>query len=285
MLERILVPLDGSEIAEAILGQLARLLRMKDAQVILFQAVPVIATVGLDGGPAIAIDMKTEAEKYIGALENRLRKEGVKVEGITRVGGEATGILDVAREHKATLIAMTTHGRSGLSRFVFGSVAEKVLRASEVPVLVVRSFQDVGPVALRTPVEELPIRRILMPVDGSENSLAVLPPVEALAKALGASVMVLGVVEPSASKRASDGDPLVHLAVKDLKAHNIAVDPLVRVGDPASEILDACRLHIADLVAMTTHGRSGVSRWVMGSVTEKVLRGSTVPMLVVRGPK
>lgn len=283
MFERILVPLDGSEVSEAILGQVCRLLRLKDSAVVLFQAVPIPVQPGLEYAP-LMVDLKSDAENYITSLERQLRKEGVNVRGIVRVGGEATGILDAAKEEKATLIAMASHGRSGLSRFMLGSVAEKVIRASDVPVLVVRSFQDAAVGARRTPVQEIPIRRILMPVDGSESSLAAIPHVRALAKAVGASVLVLGVVEPSREGK-GEGEPLIRMATKDLAAASIPVDPIVRVGDPASEILDACTRHDVDLLVMSTHGRSGPGRWVMGSVTEKVLRGAKVPMLVVRGKK
>lgn len=281
MLERILVPLDGSEVAEAILGQVCRLLRVKDASVILFEAVPVPVQPGVEYAPLLS-DLKAEAERYIVALERQLQKEGVHARGLVRVGGEATSVLDVARDEKATLIAMATHGRTGLSRFVFGSVAEKVLRASEVPVLLVRSYREAEVGADRTPVQEIPFKRILVPIDGSEKSLAVLPHVKTFAKAVGASVLVLGVVEPTAEGKAGEGEPLVRIAVKDLAAEGIPVDPVVRLGDPASEILDATKRHGVDLLAMSTHGRSGPSRWVMGSVTEKVLRAAAVPMLVVR---
>lgn len=281
MLERILVPLDGSEVAEAVLGQVCRLLRVKDASVILFEAVPVPVQPGVEYAPLLS-DLKAEAERYVGALERQLRKEGVSVRGLVRVGGEATSVLDAARDEKATLIAMATHGRTGLSRFVFGSVAEKVVRASEIPILLVRSYKEAAVGADRTPVQEIPFRRILVPIDGSEKSLAVLPHVKTFAKAVGASVLVLGVVEPTSEGKAGEGEPLVRIAVKDLASEGIPVDPVIRLGDPASEILDATKRHGVDLLAMSTHGRSGPSRWVMGSVTEKVLRGATVPMLVVR---
>ncbi len=281
MLERILVPLDGSEVAEAILGQVCRLLRLKDASVVLFEAVPVPVQPGVEFAPLLS-DLKAEAERYIAALVGQLAKEGVKARGVVRVGGEATAILDAAKEEKASLIAMATHGRSGFSRFVFGSVAEKVLRASDVPVLLVRSYKASGVGADRTPVQEIPFKKILVPIDGSDKSLSILPHVKAFAKSVGASVLVLGVVEPTSEGKAGEGEPLVRIAVKDLAQAGIPVDPVVRLGDPASEILDATKRHDVDLLAMSTHGRSGPSRWVMGSVTEKVLRSATVPMLVVR---
>ena len=281
LLDHILVPLDGSEVSEAILGQVCRILHLKDAEVTLVEAVPVPVQPSFEYSPMLA-DLKSGAEKYIAGLKEQLEREGVHANGVVKVGGAATTILEAAKDHKATLIAMATHGRTGLSRFVMGSVAEKVTRASETPVLLVRSFKDPEVGADRTPVQEIPFKKILVPVDGSEKSLAVIPYVRELARAMQASVIVLGVVEPTYDGKAGEGDPLVRIAVKDLAAAGIPVDPIVRLGDPASEILDATKRHGVDLLAMSTHGRNGPSRWVMGSVTEKVLRAAMVPMLVVR---
>jgi nucleotide-binding universal stress UspA family protein len=284
LLDRILLPLDGSELAEATLGQVCRLLRLKDAQIVLVQAVPVPAQAGVDVGPLL-VDLKEEAQRYITAIERHLRKEGTSVRGIVKVGSEAATILETASDQDATLIVMATHGRTGLSRFVFGSVAEKVLRAADTPLLLIRSYAAAAPGAPRTAPGEMPFKRILLPVDGSEASLSILPHVIDLAKRVGSSVLVLGVVEPTREGKEGEGDPLIRIASKRLSDAGIPVDPVVRLGDPASEILDAAKRHEADLIAMSTHGRSGPSRWVLGSVTEKVLRAAPVPMLVVREKK
>jgi nucleotide-binding universal stress UspA family protein len=283
MLERILVPLDGSQLAEAVLGQVARLLRFRDASLILFRAVPLPVQPGVDGGPFVFQDMDTEAKRYLSVVASELRTQGTKVQEVIRFGDEASGILEAARQHSATLIAMATHGRTGLAHFVFGSVTEQVLRESEIPVLVLRSFEEVAASAVRVSAREISIRRILLPVDGTENSLAVLPCVKSLARAVGASVMVLGVVDPVGRKSAGEREPLVRAAVDALSREHIAVDPLIRLGDPGTEILEASRTHDADLIAMSTHGRRGVSRLLMGSVTEKVLRSTTVPVLTFHG--
>jgi nucleotide-binding universal stress UspA family protein len=285
MLERILVPLDGSQLAEAVLGQVDRLLRFKEARVILFRAVPIPMQAGFEGAPFVFQDEKDEADHYISSMAGELRAQGIRARGLVQVGGAASGILEVARQHSVTLIAMATHGRTGLSRLVVGSVTEQVLRDSETPVLVLRSFQEVNAGAVRASAREVPIRRILMPVDGTETSLAILPHVRSLARPMGASVMVLGVVEPIERKSSVERDPLVREAVNSLSRDHIAVDPLVRLGDPASEILDASSTHDADLIAMTTHGRRGLSRMMKGSVTERVLRGAMVPVLVVRAKR
>ncbi|MCE9581480.1 MAG: universal stress protein [Planctomycetes bacterium] len=285
MLRRILVPLDGSEIAEAILGPVVHLIRTRGATLILMRAIPVPLHPRPGSAPFSLRDTKAEAERYLSALARELRKNSVRVLGVVHVGREAGGILEVARDEGATLIAMATHGRTGRSHCVFGSVTEQVLRKSEIPVLILRSFEQVAAGAARTSAHEVPIRRILMPVLGTGNSLAALPHVRSLAGAFGASVIVLGVVEPAGRRSSCKGDPLVRVAVDALSHDHIAVDPLFRLGDPASEILDASRTHDADLVAMATQGRKGVSRPVAGSVAEKVLRELKSPVLVVRGER
>jgi nucleotide-binding universal stress UspA family protein len=279
LLDRILVPLDGSELSEVALAQLGRLLRRKDAEVLLLQVVHIPAQPGLELAPLLAT-MKDEAQSFISNLVRHLAREGARARGFVRVGSEAETILEVAREEKATLIAMSTHGRTGLSRFVFGSVTERVLRCSPIPVLVVRSYEAVAAGAARVPSQEVPVRTLLAPVDGSEASLSSVGPAIEVARSFGARALVLGVVKPS-PHGAREGEPLIRAAVSQFGAAGIPVDPVVRIGDPASEILDAASRHEADLVVMATHGRSGPGRWVFGSVTEKVLRASTTPMLIV----
>ncbi len=279
MFERILVALDGTKESEAVLGDLAFLPAIQDAQFFLFHAIPIPMQDGIQAGLLLA-ESRGEAEKYLTGVESGLRERGLKALKIVRLGGEAGGILDAARQHRVCLIAMSTHGRRGLPRFMHGSVAETVLRGSTVPVFAVHAH----PGTSQGQAHEAHVRRILMPVDSSEGSLAILPHVRELAASVGASVTVLGVVEPRGSEAAGVGDPLVRLAVNRLAQDQIPVDPLVRLGDPASEILAASLRHHADLIAMSTHGRRGVSRWVNGSVTERVLRDSPVPVLTLREP-
>jgi nucleotide-binding universal stress UspA family protein len=202
------------------------------------------------------------------------------VRHIVRVGDPAETLLEIARDERVSLISMSTHGRTGIPRWVFGSMAEKMLRASPVPLLLVRSFRpDREGKPVSAAAESRPAR-ILVPIGAGESSQEVIPAAMELARAFGAHLLVLNVCE---------GHPQCCVPVPELtRAHEkfreagLTAEPLMRRGDPAEQILEACRQHSADLIAMSTHGRAGVRRWMLGSVAEKVLRHATVPMLVVR---
>ena len=300
MLERILVPLDGSELAEGILGRLRPLLRRKDAEVLLARAVDVETSLArTDRGPRLAAE-RAKSESYLRAVELRLSGEGIRARGLVCEGPAEESLLAAASEHGADLIAMTTHGRSGIARWVFGSVTEKILRASPVPVLVVRAFGPGG--AAPAAKDEIPFRRILLPTDGSEASEATIPAVVEFARLFGAEVVVLhvavGAAVPVGAFAGSmiDPAPLPAFPPEDMAIseeipkkvaatvarEGVRASALHLKGDAASQIVDLCGSQRIDLVAMATHGRSGVGRWVLGSVTEKVVRSAPVPVLVIR---
>jgi nucleotide-binding universal stress UspA family protein len=218
-----------------------------------------------------------QASQYLLGLERLLGEQGVRARGLVRVGRAADSILEIAHEEKTSLIALSTHGRTGLSRWVFGSVTEKVIRSSPAPVLVVRSYPERSS-------EEQTIRKILLPLDGSDLSLRAAFQAQHLAHLYGAQIVLLHVLNDPHQYYMSDpvSHQMHHLA-KKIEASGISVTILSREGDPAAEILDACPSLGIDLIAMSTHGRSGVSRWVMGSVTEKVIRSATTALCIVRG--
>lgn len=271
MLERILVPLDGSEVAESVLKRSMALLKRPGTEVLLLRATGMMQSPSFDAS-SLEEKLRREAQTYLDGIKRRLEEAGVRVRTFVRDGLAAELILGTAAREGATLILMSTHGRTGLSRWVFGSVAEKVLRASDTPVFVVRSFGPEAPV--------YPPARIVVPVDDSSSSMEVLPAVETLAKAANAHVYVLNVMEHSAV--AGPVSPCLERAYRALQDAGVSCEPVLRRGDAAEQILDATRELHADLVAIATHGRSGVGRWVLGSITEKVLRTAPVSLLVMR---
>jgi len=279
MFERILVPLDASPLAEAVLTQLRSVLLRKDSEVILLQAA--LPPAGMDAG-VIGVDelFVSRARSYLASLERDLAAQGVRVRSIVRTGGPAEVILSVSEEVDASLIALATHGRSGIPRWILGSVAEKVIRASRVPVLAVRSFRTPGPEAAPVGREALSIRKILVPIDDSNHSLEVVPPAVELAKLYGSKAVILHVCEghPACSVPV----PQLNYAYEHFAAAGVEAIPVMRMGDAPVQILEECRAQDADLIAMSTHGRSGPSRWMLGSVAEKVLRAATVPLLLAR---
>lgn len=274
MIEKIVVPLDGSVTAEAVLPHVRRLLRLEDAEVVFVRAenpAPV------ENYVPVAEAALAAAREYGAGIRERFEKDGAKAKAVARLGAPASVILEVIREEKASLVAMATHGRTGLRRLLFGSVAEQLLRKSPVPVLAVRPFWSYE---LARP--DRGIRNILVPLDGSGTSRAILPRVAAFARLFGARAILLHALDPKRpGERAAMSDYLQEAAA-ELRKSRVDSTTVLEEGPPAKMIQAAARAHDADLVAMTTHGRSGVSRVLTGSVTEEVLRGIQVPLLTVR---
>jgi nucleotide-binding universal stress UspA family protein len=279
--ERILVPLDGSELAGAILAQVRRILSYRDAEVLLVRAVSVPPRLDRSAVELPGI-LQAQAAKYLEGIARMLSEQGAKVRTVTRLGYAEDVILDVAAEERVSLIVMSTHGRSGFSRWALGSVAEKVFRASRVPVVLVRSFAEVGAGAAPVASGELALRKILVPIDASDTSLEVVPPALELARLFGSHVVLLHVWDGGVC---TVPVPQVTRAEEQFRIGGVTVESLIKQGDPAVQILDTCLGQKADLIAMTTYARAGISKWMVGSVTEKVLRASTVPLLVVRPAK
>ena len=302
MFERILVPLDGSARAEAILPQLKRVLNREDSEIILFHSYylpPADYRVGI---PGLSLDREREAaEKYVHEVALGLRRPGAKVHARVVEGLPAESILEAADTEGATMIAMSSHGRTGLARWYLGSVAEKVLRASRVPVLLVRSFRPGSKGEMEAaPAAEAPFRKILVPTDGSPASMAVVTAAEKVGQLYASQIVVLYVQSPVMPSGPilpgmPSGDSLLEVPRpppdKDEATEKVAgrfehaglqVSRLSVVGDPATEILLHSSQAGVDLIAMSTHGRSGLSRWMLGSVAERVMRQSTVPLLIVR---
>lgn len=271
MLDRILVPLDGSELAEQILTPLAKFLRREDANLLLVRVV----------SEASATE---QAQAELAAVAARLENDGLTVAGSVRVGDPAEQILDAVDELKPDMVAIATHGRSGISRWIRGSVAERVLRGCSVPVLVAnpRAATETGPA----------YPHVLVPLDGSRRSATILPLVEAFAKLHQAEVTLLRVGCHPWAPASADTIPIVpskesllaslEPARAQLEAAGLLrVRTRVEMGDEAESILEAAEGG-KSLIAMTTHGRSGTDRWLFGSVAEKVLRHCRCPVLVKR---
>jgi nucleotide-binding universal stress UspA family protein len=156
MYERVLIPLDGSELAEAILPLAEHVAGPLDAEVVLLQVVePPSPVAGLGTGAIVGPDAlfsrQVEAKRYLDAVAGRLQAKGLRVRTVLALGTPASEIVATARAERADLIAMTTHGRSGVRRVIFGSVAEEVLRNSDIPVLAIRQ-----PAPIAAPAETVP---------------------------------------------------------------------------------------------------------------------------------
>lgn len=268
MYATLLVALDGSRNAEKALPYVEALLKGTKARAVLLQVLP-------QGEPA----PEAAAEAYLEKVSARL---GGRVETEVATGDPATALLRAAERRKADLVVFTSHGEGGLGRWLFGSVAQKILRGCARPLLVVRALEA---------SKQAP-RRILVPLDGSVASEATLPHAFALARVWGAPVTLLHVVpekgvEASDSKLRAWSDRerrrMEARFVQIAKAEpDLDVEGFVDEGDPAGRIVHHAERRAGTLVAMGRHGRTALHRWVFGSVCEKVLQAVRVPLLIAR---
>jgi nucleotide-binding universal stress UspA family protein len=285
MLKTILVPLDGSPLAERSLGLATALSIPTGAHLLLVRVSAGEAPP--DGGAAFGTYLeKTAAD---------LRDRGFGVE-IAELSGEpvARTIGEAAREYPADLIALTTHGRTGPRRWVLGSVAQGLVTCSPVPVLVQRAW-DPGRRAML--LGDQP--KLLVTVDGSRFSEAVLPAALALADDLGAEMLLVRVDPQAQDVLRGEEDvavPVGGQAYRPLGAMRDYLEQLVaslrtqsglqisyRVdfGDPTTAIIEAAEETHAGLVMMATHGRTGFQRMALGSVADGVLQHGRTPLVLV----
>jgi len=284
MFRKILVPLDGSQLSQRALEPILELASRTGAEVLLVRA-PVSDTFGFASSEARQASLRNEVQTYLDMLRQSNEQAGLTIRTQLIEGDAAGAIVDVALQEHADLISMSTHGYSGLTRWVLGSVTEKVLRTASCPVWVVHTA--------RTP------RKILITLDGSALSETALEPGLALAQSLGAEVALLRTVphvtvdgkldehERGLSRRFQED--LIDEAREYIYTRSIScaraglkIKPEVRIGAPADCILEYVETYDIDLIVMATHGRTGLKRWVYGSVTAKMLRSANCSLLVIR---
>ncbi len=265
---RILLPLDGSETAENILAALLPLRERKP----LFLTLLAVVT-GKPSGAAMKV--------YLSKAAAALRRPRVEVRTELGLGDPASEILAHARSGRSALIAMSTHGRTGVRRLLMGSVTEKVLRHSPIPLLACR------------PGSRMEGWNHVVALDGSARAEAVLEDVVPFARLVGARLHLLHVRPRRLSAgllpgtRSGSGDDIaVYLKhiMANLSALGLTVCALVRKGDPATEILRYAKEVRAGIVALASHGRTGLGRVLLGSVAEDVLRKASCPVLLRREP-
>jgi len=293
--KKILVPLDGSKIAEAVIP-FAREIAARSGAELLF--VTAVQQVGVwDAALSLQV-LKRESEiaaDYLATVEKDVSGEGQKVATQVLDGDAAEAVLAAADEAGVDLIAISTHGRSGVSRWLFGSVATRILEHAGVPLLVLRPKEGEdrgapGPV----------VKKILVPLDGSEVAKSVLPVVEEFAKTMGASLVLYHSVAPlsaypgfESAGAAALGEAVEEMqrqareilarASEEVKSRGVEATTVVSLGTAVDGVLSAADELDVDLIAIATHGRSGLGRVVLGSVADGVIRRSAdVPCLVIR---
>ncbi len=322
MYTRILVPLDGSTRAERAIPVAARIARTSGGAVVLVRAVNVAfgflpSLVGEAPVVQSVLDAdQAAAEEYLAGIKQVPELADIITETRIVFGPVASAILAGAESAQADLIVLCSHGYTGMTRWALGSVAEKVARHALVPVLVLR---EAGPVPAGPHPDVTRPLRALVALDGSVLAKAALEPAASLIAALSApaqgTLHLVRVVKPVIPDR-KEKDPevqehflykakrylsatvehmrlgLVAPAVANLKlpvTWSVAIDTdvaegIVRVAENGEDAEGAGVFGRCDVIAMATHGLGGIQRWTMGSITERVLHATKLPLLIVRPP-
>lgn len=297
MYRKILVPLDGSTFAEAALPLALALSRKTNAGIHIVSVVEPIPALAYDEWEAAARDW---SEDYISIVAERIRGEaGGEVTTGLRSGHVVETLLNEAGATHADLVVMATHGRGALSRAWLGSAADAIMRQAKMPVLFVRP--DEGPVDVAAAAT---METILVPLDGSDLSEQALEHATELGELFESAYHLarvvpypLDIASPYlpytvqmnqnilADAKASAAEYLEERADR-MRRRGLRVTTAVAVDAQAGHgILSEAEAVGCDLIAMATHGRSGMGRLVLGSAADKVLRGTHVPLLLYRPAK
>lgn len=295
MYDTILTPTDGSSHARRAADHALALGRAFDATVRAVSVVDVQGAAGVFGaggvGPEFRERLTEEAEAAVDTV--RSRADGVNLETAVLDGDPPAAILEDAEAGDADLVVMGTHGRTGIHRYVAGSVTEQVVRRASVPVLTTHAHDDAdgsGPAPDPGRYE-----RVLLPTDGSPPAEAAVPHAVAFAELADAEVHVLNVVDVSdttgggtatvatdlADQFRREGQRATERVADRVREAGLTATTAVREGFPARDVLSYAADNDVDLVAMGTHGRTGVSRFLLGSTTERAIRHADVPVLAV----
>jgi nucleotide-binding universal stress UspA family protein len=301
MYDTILVTLDGSSLSERALPVAVTVAQATGAKLVLVRATLASVPPGIDPTD-MQVKVVEDAKTYLAGIASQLTELGLQAEISVPYGVAPDKILMEIELHQADLVVMCTHGRSGLGRWIYGSVAESVLARSAVPILLV------GPNGLPSTLSPKPGQsRFVVALDGSTFAEAILPFAVALAQSLDGTIVLLRVAAPpmlsftpwslSATPLVSPTPEVLEQVVADeqaeterylgevkerLRETNLRVETVVRLGAPAEAILEEGQKEGArGLIAMTTRGRTGLEQLLFGSVALEVLRRGTLPVLLV----
>jgi len=284
MFKKILVPLDGSQLSQRALEPALALSEQTGAELLLVR-VPTADTLSFAVSETRQRELAHDALVYLETIRKSNAQPQFSIHTQVLEGDVASAIVDAAHAEQADLIIMSTHGYSGLTRWVLGSVTEKILRIAPCPVLAIGAARR--------------LQRVLITLDGSPLAEHAIEPGLSLAQSLKAEVTLLRCVphivtdgkldehERGLSRRMQEellSEAREYLRARSSEAAHtgMVIKPEVRIGLPADSILEYVEAYGIDLIVMATHGRTGLKRWVYGGVTAKVLRSGSCSLLVVR---
>lgn len=305
MYSKVLIPLDGSKTAEKVLPYSRYLAGRFKIPVELLSVIDVVEMAKNLSAEKARL-LKTVIEERISSSENYLRAvaatfPGIEVKCTVEKGLPVEMIMEKAGADKTTLINMATHGLAGIKRWLLGSVAAKVIQAAETPLLLVRASGE------GVAKDRISFESIIVPLDGSELAEQVLPHVVEIARAMNVEVVLVRAFElpatayyrgddlpPSAAAFIPTYEELVaelsreareylDAKVKELRSRGLEkIRAETLEGAAADVIIDQAHKTRDSLIAMCTHGLSGLKRWVLGSVAEKVVNHAESPLLIIR---
>ncbi len=326
--QTIIVPLDGSQLAETAIPMAMTLSRVTGAEMVLLRVIEEMRPIYdaecreviwvdpanprleqelrhalTSGGDVIWIDpanpqLEHLAPAILEPTVTRLAQQELSVQAVIRLGDPRTEIIDEAERHPEPVIVMASRGRGGLSRLLLGSVATRVLQAAPCPLLIARAR------AAGQRPEAVTLTSIAVPLDGSELAEKALGIAAPLARAAGARLHLVRVAEtyyeivspPSEvftqpiakptlemfERLEREAEDYLAATAARLERQSIPVTWEVLSGDPGKELLDYVERERPDLMVITTHGRGGLSRWFYGSIADKLVTASEVPVLLIR---
>ena len=291
MFRKLLVALDGSDVAQAILPFASQLAKGLDIPLVLFSAVQGGGHTDEDAYRDLYEQDAQAARARLKALAGELADHGVDARIALSAGSPAEQIVTAADENGCDLIAMSTHGRSLFAKGILGSVTNRVIHEANTPVLTITTekaelYRD----------RRIRLTRIMVPLDGSPLGETVLPHVRDLALRLSLTVSLARVVTPpklfwmdsypeslgeAEEAMQSEAEDYMDSVAERLRTRGLEVESTVLLGHPATSLINYLDETPHDIIAMATHGRTGISRWMLGSVTDALVRGSGDPVLVV----
>lgn len=288
MWEKILVPLDGSELAELALPYAKELAAAFGSEVVL-----------------VYVDEPADSQYhhmhqlYIEEVAEQMGKAVKKVSPLILYGEPAEEIVGYAEKNDVGLVVMTSHGRTGITAWATGSIASKLLQAATVPLLLIRAVKPKRKVQRKVLLD-----RILLPLDGSEPGEAAVPYIGELMTRLDSEVILFGVVSAGQHIRTIGGldyilypEQQLEMFKKEARGYlnqvyrrlkrrkgTVRVDLRVtdKAGDIAREIINYAEEKRVNLIAISSHGHSGIARWIFGSIANRVLQASSMPVLIVK---
>lgn len=297
MYTNLLVPLDTSSTAEQVLPYLRHLASPQTTIHLVSVVEPHLYAYAMAAQERVVQEklqavIKNDMEQYLEQIQDHLQNQGYQVERWLAAGDAAQTIADVASKVNADLIAMTTHGRTGLARWALGSVADRVIHSAQQPIFLVRTNE--------TPPLRYEIQQILVPLDGSQIAEEALADAKTLATETNAALSIVRILEPLSDwqkevlaeqgyqeaaieqERRAEASSYLNTISAQLNAAHITTTCELFSGQASEAILHILNRVPIDLVVMSTHGLSGYSRWVYGSVAGKVLHSAPCPLLLRR---